>query len=345
MSRSALTICFCLFAAFVGSGSAQEANPVQSQPQTEKPDTNLVVVRVSGEIITEQQVLSAIEEMVRRQQPQLSLQQMQQKNTVFFKPALDNLVNVVLLKQEVAQKHVTVDPAKVEQNYRQMTQGMKPEEVKAAMDKQGLTEASLKKSIEENLGYNQVLEDAVKAIPPVSDEAAKKFYDENPQSFNVPEQIHAAHILVKADPSAKPEQKTETRKKIESIRADIESKKITFAEAAAKYSEDPSNAQKGGDLGKFGRGQMVKPFEDAAFATKPGTLSPVVETNFGYHIIQVMERKPAGKAPFEEAKAVIKNYLDEQAKQNAAAKYLADLKSSAKIETYITPEEWVKRHP
>ena len=345
MSRSVLTIFFCFLVSSRGSIFAQGANATQSQPQSDKPDSDLVVARVSGEIITEKQLLSAIDEIARRQQPQLSLQQMQQKNTVFFEPALDNLVNVALLKREVAEKHVTVDPAKVEQNYRQMTQGMKPEEVQAAMDKQGLTETSLKKSIAENLSYNQVLEDAVKSTPPASDEAAQKFYDANPQSFNVPEQVHAAHILVQVDPTAKPEQKAEARKKIDSIRADIENKKITFAEAAAKYSNDPSNAQKGGDLGNFGRGQMVKPFEDAAFTTKPGTVSSVVETNFGYHIIQVFEMKAAGKAAFDEAKTVIKNYLDEQAKQNSATKYLADLKSNAKIEVYITPEEWVKRHP
>jgi peptidyl-prolyl cis-trans isomerase C len=343
MSRSALTLCF--FMALNGCVFAQGTNPPQPQPKADKAGEDLVVARVAGDIITEKQVLSAIEEMTRRQQPQLSLQQMQQRNSLLFKPALDNLVNVSLLKREVAQKHVTVDPAKVEQNYRQMTQGMKPEEIKAAMDKQGLNEASLKKSIEENLSYTQVLEDAVKAIPSPSEDAAKKFYIENPQSFNVPEQVRAAHILLKVDPNAKPEQKAEIRKKIESLRADLESKKITFAEAAAKYSEDPSNAQKGGDLGKFGRGQMVKPFEDAAFATKPGTLSPVVETNFGYHIIQVMEVKPAGKAPFEEAKPLIVNYLNESARQTAAEKYLADLKAGAKIEMFMTQEEWTKRHP
>lgn len=335
-----------LFALVASCTQAQEAKQTPKDPsaatQAAKPDSP-VVVRLLGESITEKEVLAAIDDLARRNQ--LPPQQMQQKDTLLFKDALDNLIGMVLLRNEGKEKKITADTAKVEEAYKDFVKRFPSEdEYKKALIAQGMTEMELHRNIEQNLVYQQLIDQAVKDIPAPAEVEIKKFYDDNPQYFSAPEQVHAAHILLKTDNKAAPEKKAEAKAKLEALRADIESKKISFSDAAAKYSEDPGSAQNGGNLGFFPRGQMVKPFEDAAFSTKPDTLTPVIETQFGYHLINVIELKPAGKTPLEQAKNNIKDFLDRRAKQDAVQKYIADLRQKAKVETVITQEEWNKRH-
>jgi peptidyl-prolyl cis-trans isomerase C len=321
---------------------SQEPKPATPPSPQATKDEDVVVAKVSGENITEKQVLTVIDQLARQKQ----MPSDQNKNKVLFQDAVDNLVVEAMLKTEVKQQNVVVDKTKVDQQFLELTKRFPtPEKFQEAMKGQGLTEASLRKSIEDNLSYQQVVDQATKDVPAVSDADVKKFYDEHPEPFAVPDQVHAAHILLRVEQNTTPEQKAEIKKKLEAIRADIDSKKITFADAAAKNSQDPSNAQKGGDLGFFGRGNMVKPFEDAAFATKPGELSGIVETQFGYHIIQVIEFKPAHQRTLDEVKAQIKQYLEQGAKQTATQKYLGDLKSKAKVEMFMTVEDFGKRHP
>ncbi|MGB8720620.1 MAG: peptidylprolyl isomerase, partial [Desulfobacterales bacterium] len=94
------------------------------------------------------------------------------------------------------------------------------------------------------------------------------------------------------------------------------------------------SAPKGGDLGFFGRGQMVAPFEEAAFALEPGKVSGVVETDFGYHLIQSVEKKPAETIPYETAKDQITQFLKQQKMQTEVARYVEELKKTAKIERF-----------
>jgi peptidyl-prolyl cis-trans isomerase C len=336
-----------MFAVLCWPASARQdkpATPAQEQPAADTAASDLVVARVAGEPITEKQVLSAINTLAK--QKVLPPDKQKERISIFFKDAVDNLVTVAILKGQVKEQNITADPAKVDQQIQQFSKQFPSQaDFQKIMASQGVTEADLRKSVEERLTVQQVLDQATKDVPGATDEEISKFYEVNPTKFNAPEQLHASHILLRLDPKSTPEQKDEVKKKIEGIRADIESKAITFAEAAEKYSEDPSNAKKGGDLGFFSRGQMVKPFEEAAFATKPGTLSPVVETQFGYHIIQVAELKPAGKVSLEEAKPAIKQYLDQSAKQRAAQKYMSELRAKASVETFMTLEEFSKRHP
>ena len=314
-----------------------------STAQTAKPAPDeAVVAKVYGDSITEKQVLNAINQMAQRRQMQP--QQMQQKDVLLFKDAVDTLVGLSLLKNEAKVQKLTVDKAKVEETYQGIVKGFPSEaEFKKVLDAQGMTDISLHTSIEENLLNQQVIDSAVKNIPAPTAAEIQKFYDGNPQFFQKPERVHAAHILLRLPADATPEKKAELKQKLEGIRADIESKKVTFTEAAAKNSEDNTNAAKGGDLGFFPRGQMVKPFEDAAFTTKPGTLSPVVETQFGYHLMNVLELQPAGKATMDEVKQNIRNFLENQSKQAAIQKYIDDLRAKTTVEMVISEEQWKQR--
>lgn len=123
----------------------------------------------------------------------------------------------------------------------------------------------------------------------VSEEEAKKFYAENASKFQGDEQRRASHILIGFGVGATPQAKQEALNKAKSVLAEVKKNPEKFEDFARKYSQDPGSAQKGGDLGAFGRGAMVKPFEDAVFSMTPGAISDIVESEFGYHIIKLTE--------------------------------------------------------
>ena len=144
---------------------------------------------------------------------------------------------------------------------------------------------------------------------------AKEKYLANPEMFEIPEEVHASHILI----GAKGRTEEDTRKLVEKVRAEALAGKQPFSELAKKYSEDPSAGANKGDLGFFRRGMMVKPFEDAAFSLKtPGEISSIVKSDFGYHIIRFEGRTPAKKRSFNEVKGGI--ILDETKKYIAGVR-------------------------
>ncbi len=130
----------------------------------------------------------------------------------------------------------------------------------------------------------------------VSDDEARKFYADNAEKFQGDEQRRASHILIGFGANPTPQAKQQAREKAEKVLAEVKKQGSNFEELAKKYSQDPGSAEKGGDLGTFGRGAMVKPFEDAVFSMAPGAVSGLVESEFGYHIIKLTEIKGASES-------------------------------------------------
>lgn len=151
----------------------------------------------------------------------------------------------------------------------------------------------------------------------VSDDEMKKFYEQNKDRFKSGEQVRASHILVKTEQEAK------------DVLAQLKSGG-SFEELAKKYSKDNS-ASKGGDLGWFSKGAMVPEFDKAVFGLKEGELSGIVKTQFGYHIIKLTGKRPAGVRPFDEVKDQIKANLLPAKQQEIFQKMKEDLKKGAKI--------------
>ncbi|MEJ2688504.1 MAG: SurA N-terminal domain-containing protein [Deltaproteobacteria bacterium] len=137
----------------------------------------------------------------------------------------------------------------------------------------------------------------------VSDQEVKDYYQKNQDLYTVPEKRRARHILFKVAPDASEKDKEAKRKRAEEVLAQAKAGD-DFAGLATIYSED-SSASKGGDLGFFSKGQMVKPFANAVFSMKPGEISDIVETQFGFHIIKLEEIKPASVKPLAEVKSSI----------------------------------------
>jgi len=344
MIRSISISGILLAALFCGVASAQQATLATSPSQAAKSESDVVVLRVSGEPVTEHQVMEAMDQIAGLQKTVVD--QPKQRNAILYQDAIENLITIALLKNQARRQNITIDKRTVDQQVQDFSkQFATPEDFQKALTRQGVTESDLRKNIEESMSMQTVLDMAVQDVPAATEEEMKKFYDDNPGKFVMPERVRAGHILLLANSKNTPEQKAEIKKKLEGIRAEIANKTITFADAARKYSEDPTTASKGGDLDLVLRGRMVKAFEDAAFAVEPDTITPVVETPVGFHIIQVREKLPSGKASFEEAKPALRKYLDQANKQKAAEQYVSGLKEKATIETFMTPEEFLKRHP
>lgn len=165
----------------------------------------------------------------------------------------------------------------------------------------------------------------------VSDDEARKFYDDNrAKYFEKGERVRASHILIGVKETALPEERKQAREKAEAILKRIKGGDDFVAQA--KIQSSCPSASKGGDLGQFGKGEMVAPFEKAAFALKPGELSEVVETQFGFHVIKVTEKIPAATQKFEEVKEKIVEYLKREKIGAQLPAYINELRGKAKIE-------------
>lgn len=168
---------------------------------------------------------------------------------------------------------------------------------------------------QESIEYVVLDLDALKKGLTVSDDDLRKYYAENEKRYTAPEERRASHILIKADKGAPADERAKAKAKAEALLAEVKKNPGAFAELAKKNSDDPGSGERGGDLDFFGRGAMVKPFEDAAFALKPDEISGIVESDFGYHIIKLAAVRGGDKKPFESVKAEIENEVKTQLAQ------------------------------
>ncbi len=205
-----------------------------------------------------------------------------------------------------------------------------------------ITEDMLKAYYEKNSADFQIPEqvkaeyvvlnsDALASQIPVSDADIKSYYEQNAKRYGEEEQRRASHILVKVDKNASAADKAAAKSKAETLLAQVRKNPGDFARLAKENSQDPGSAPNGGDLGYFGKGMMVKPFEDAVSKLKQGEISDLVQSDFGYHIIQLTGIKPASVKPLEEVKGEI---AAEIRKQQAAKKFseMAELFSNTVYE-------------
>jgi peptidyl-prolyl cis-trans isomerase C len=167
----------------------------------------------------------------------------------------------------------------------------------------------------------------------VSEEDIKAYYESHKDEFKTPEMVKSRHILIKTDPSASDNDKKKAKEKAEEILKKIKAGE-DFAKLASDVSDDAGSKPKGGELGFFPKGRMVKSFEDAAFSLKPGEVSGIVETQFGYHIIKVDEKKEPGTEPFDTAKEKIKQKLLQERTKTKVTEFIEKAMKEANIEVY-----------
>ena len=251
------------------------------------------------------------------------------------KEALEGLINSELLYQESQRKGIKVKEVAINEQLKSLKERFSTEDkFRSALIKANLTEAGLRSQIKKGLAAERfIIKYFVEKIT-ISGKEVRAYYDTHPDSFKQPERVRASHILIKFDPQGSKSQRAEALKKIKEIQKKVR-KGEDFASLAKASSQCPSST-KGGDLGYFKRRQMVRPFEEAAFALKPGQVSDPVETMFGYHLIKVIDKKPETKIPYKDIKERTEKYLKDKQVHKEVNLYVEKLKENAKVEKFLS---------
>ena len=274
------------------------------------------------------------------------------------KRVLDQMIDDRLLVEEAKAKNIHVSQLEVDDGVKKVrTRFNNEEEFNKELEKEGMSSDEFRKHIQDQLATIKLIDQEVKAkVPPPTDDEIKELFDtldaivkdkpipgsHTPSELEelkslakavqrrFGERARARHILIRVPATASQADKDAAYKKIKDIQARLK-KGDDFADLASKYSEDPGSKEHGGDLGYFSRGDMVPAFDKAAFALDVGQTSDIVTTDFGYHIIQLQEKKAAGKMSLDEIKDDLREYLFQQRGAKRFESYVKDLRSKADI--------------
>ncbi|MBW2739461.1 MAG: peptidylprolyl isomerase [Deltaproteobacteria bacterium] len=302
------------------------------QAEKNEPSIDKIAI-VNGSVITSEEFnreISQVKQRISQQGQKISPEQLEHiRNEI-----LDNLINLELLFQESRNKGIKVEKEAIDSEIKSLKQKFPNNtEFEKLLGELNLSESALKLKIEKGIAIQKLIETQVADKIKISDEESKIFYDSNPDRFKQPEQIKASHILIKVEPGADEIKKSEARQKIKNIQQKL-NKGENFAALAKEFSEGPSK-NNGGDLGYFQRGQMVKPFEDAAFALKTEEVSDIVETQFGYHIIKVADKTPEKTIAYENIKENLAQHLKQEKTNQEVKIYIQKLSEKSKIEKFL----------
>ncbi|MCQ6273965.1 peptidylprolyl isomerase [Bacillus sp. V3B] len=193
------------------------------------------------------------------------------------------------------------------------------ESFNSILEQSGVSKEDIETDIVNYLKIVKLLESDIE----ISDKEMETYFEENKESYNEAEQVEASHILVEEEETAK-----EVKEQL--------SAGEDFTDLAREYSTDTSNAENGGELGFFGQGEMVAEFEDVAFSMNIGDISEPVQTDYGYHIIHVTDKKEATEAVYEDHKEEIKQILFDEAIQTEYTSWITDKRESLEIENTLT---------
>ncbi len=292
-----------------------------TQAKAQIPANDKVAARVNGEEISITELQAVLEA---RPSPVPISKDLQRE---MRKAAIDMLVDDLLMRQFLRKAVPATDPAEVQKEYDKLKDGLSkqkpPKTMEQFLQEGKMTADMLRADIIARLQWKAYL---TSRYPEAE---IKSYYEANKIFFdNVV--VHAQHILVKVAPTAAAEEKQRAKAKLETIRQEIVAGKISFEDAARKYSDCPSKKD-GGDIGHFPyKFVVVEPFAQAAFAAKEGTITDIVTTEFGYHIIKVLERTKGEPTQFEQSRDVIRDVMANE--NDLYQTILSGQKKNAKIE-------------
>ena len=285
---------------------------------------------INGSVITRKEFnteLNQVKQKILQRGQEISSTQLEEIGNKI----LENLIDLELLFQESHNNGIKVAKEKIDSAIKALKQKLPNNaEFKKLLTELKLSESALKLKIKKGLAIQELVEKRISQKIKISDKESKVFYDTNPDLFKQSEQVKASHILIKVAPEADEITKSEAKQKLRQIQQKL-NKSEDFVKLAKEFSEGPSKIN-GGDLGYFQRGKMVKSFEDAAFSLKPEEVSDIVETQFGYHLIKVVDKKLETTIPYEDVKNNLVQHLKQEKTKQKVKLYIQTLREKAKIE-------------
>ena len=332
--------------------------------------SNTDIIKINDTVITKSEFDKAYKEVVSNKMfEQMGVDVAKDPDNIFAlmmkEQVISSLIVKALLNEEMDKRKITASKEELENAEKEVIDkfGSKEQFIQL-LKANGVTYDNFKKDMQDEIKMKKLVDSI--AMVSIGDAVAKKYYDENIDKFKYPKSVRASHILIAAnlnqlkdkireenkdyteeEVNAKAKEEMDKRlKKAKDLQAQLKKNPKDFAKVAKANSDDVVTAIKGGDLGFFSKDQMVEPFAEKAFSLAPNTISDVVTTDYGYHIIMVTDRKEAGTLSFEQSKKDIINYLESQDKVDILKNKIESLKQNAKIEYMdenYNPEEIQKK--
>lgn len=321
------------------------------------------IIKVNGQKITQSQFDESFKQASQGGMfAQLGINVQDGKNSFLYYLIKDKVVNDLitksLMQQEMDKRGIKVSNDDVNNAIKDIVDRVgSKEQLDQILKQNGVAPAQFKKDLHQEVKLKKLAESL--GTTPVTDADTKKYYNDNLDKFKYPDKVRASHILiainpaeieeiVKSDKANKDLTEDQIKAKVnEEITAkEAKAKELLalakkdpsqFAKLAKENSDDTTTAVQGGELGFFAAKEMVPEFSQAAFAMKPNTVSDLVKTQFGYHIIMVTDRMAAGQQPYEKVKNEIKGFMENQRQLQAIDNLVESLKKSANIE-YVNKE-------
>jgi len=310
-------------AAQPGAEAQEAVKPLPAQ----LPD---VLARVNGEDVTKTEVEDYIKSMEAQAGGPLPPDQRDR----VYRGVIDQMVGYKLLLQEVASRKLTVPDADVDERINEVKKQFPSEDMfMQTLISRNLTLDKMKADARRDIAVSKLIENEIASKVEVKPDQVESFYKENPDQFKQPERVRASHILIRFPDTPDAKAKAQAKTKAERVLKEVKAGK-DFAALAKQHSEDGS-APNGGDLGFFPQGQMVGPFNDVAFSLKPGQTSELVETEYGYHIIRVVEKQPGRTIPLDEVRSRVEEFLKHRSKESETEAFVKSLRSKAKVKILV----------
>ena len=332
---------FSIFFSSIIPGTIQAQTRPNPKLRVEIPK---LVARVNGVDIESKYIEFRLSQITRTVNRPLTVKE----KTSIVKDLIEKEVVRELVNQQGKKENIKADDELIEKELKSLQSAYSSEEeFKKALKARNISLDDIKKSMLIDFNARQLLNAQIKGKISISDEEVKKYYEENKSKFYRPEAYHTHHILAAYfPPEALKNQTIEELKKNKEYFARIAEEKIDkvieelkngadFEELAKIRSDDESSRDNGGDLDFIYKGIFENSFDEAAGKLKPGETSGKIRTRFGFHVIKLIEKKPAETAPFEDMKPGIQKHLFLEEAKKQVANYVEKLKQKANIETFF----------
>ena len=333
--------------AILGCGNKEEKNKdAANQEQSTSPDSisqpavvpsevnsKDILVSVDGKYLIKSQLEKEIKELMNVYKDKIPKDKTKEIQANIKKQLIENFITRTILENEIEKRNIQATEKEINKSIEQIKTSLPPGKKIADFLEEGrLTREKFNEDIAFTIKVRQLVQIDLgnKARP--SAKEISKFYNENKDKFVVPESVHVRHILVAIDEGDNEKIKAEKKAKIENLHKQLIDG-ADFAEVASKNSDCPSK-ESGGDLGIIKRGETVQQFEDAAFSQEKNVIGPVVSTEYGHHIIQVIDHDKGKTITLADAKSRIADYLEQEKQMEAFNSLVKKLRENAKIVIY-----------
>jgi len=290
-----------------------------------------VAATVEGEAIYEAKLQKSIDYYIQQQGPSMGMISDPGRYKDVRNKILDVLIGQQLLWNAARTDNIIAQDDEVNRAFEQYkAQFDHPVKLQIKLTEAGYDEEGFRENLKQQLSAKKWLQQKVIREITINQNEIHEFYMQNQDSFIEPEQVRARHILIKLHPTAADKDRDYAMKRITDIQQELNAG-AEFETMAIRLSED-SSSSKGGDLGYFGRGKMVRPFEEVAFALQPGQKSDIFQTRFGLHIVKLVDKKPAMLHPEEDMVDQIAPHIMKLKADLAVKEAISRLKQAARIE-------------